>query len=37
MSSSVYQKRNEEIKRVHTALTNWVNPLSSEEAHFVEV
>jgi hypothetical protein len=34
MASSRYQKRKEEIKRVHTALANGENLLSCEEAHF---
>jgi hypothetical protein len=36
MVSSIHQRRSEEIKRVHVALTNGVNPLSREEAHLVE-
>jgi hypothetical protein len=36
-SPSIYQKRKEEVKRVHEALTNGVNPLSKEEADFVEL
>jgi hypothetical protein len=34
----IYQEnRNEEIKRLHAALTNKVNPLSSGEIHFMEM
>jgi hypothetical protein len=36
MASSICQKRKEVIKRVHAALTNGVNPLSREEAYFME-
>jgi hypothetical protein len=33
----MFQIRKEEVRRVHTALTNEVQLLSSKEAHFVEV
>jgi hypothetical protein len=36
MASSIYQRKKEDMISVHTSLTNEVNPLSSEEAHFVE-
>jgi hypothetical protein len=36
MARFIYQRRKEEIKRVYTALTNGVNPLSSEDADIVE-
>ncbi len=36
MASFIYQRKKEEASKVHTALANGLNPLSSEEAYFVE-
>jgi hypothetical protein len=37
MSSSIFQRKKEKTRRVHPALTDGMNPLPSEEAHFVEM